>query len=74
MVSFKGIYDGKKVYPTEPIRENKKYKVIITFVEEIINDQDDSTIRDFGSPPQAALEFWDNAREDIYQDYLLPIK
>ncbi len=73
MISVKGIYDGKKVYPTEAIKGTKKYKVIITFVEEI-NENEEKDIRFFGANTDAALEFWDSPEEDIYQDYLTPSK
>jgi hypothetical protein len=69
MLSIKGIYDGKKVYPTEAIKDTKKYKVIITFVEEITENEEES-LRSFGTHTNAALEFWNNPEEDIYQDYL----
>jgi len=70
MLSINGIYDGKSIYPTNVIKDNKKYKVIITFVEELDNvESEEIDMRNFGSN-QASLEFWDNPREDIYQDYL----
>ena len=34
MVAIQGIYDGHNFYATEKVPTNKKYKVIITFVEE----------------------------------------
>ena len=70
MLSVTGIYDGKNIYPLNAINERKKYKVIITFVEELENTTtEDSDIRNFGAS-HASLEFWDNPGEDIYQDYL----
>ncbi len=69
MLSVKGIYDGKKIYPTESIKEAKKYKVIITFLEEI-NDDEEKHLRSFGANTNAALDFWNNPEEDVYQDYL----
>jgi hypothetical protein len=70
MLSVTGIYDGKNIYPLNAINERKKYKVIITFVEELANTTtEDSDIRNFGSG-HASLDFWDNPEEDIYQDYL----
>lgn len=69
MLSIKGIYDGEKIYPTESISEGKKYKVIITFLEEI-KDEEEKHLRGFGANANAALDFWKNPAEDIYQDYL----
>jgi hypothetical protein len=70
MLSVTGIYDGKNIYPTDVINERKKYKVIITFVEELdAQEAEESDIRNFGTT-HASLEFWDNPQEDIYQDYL----
>jgi hypothetical protein len=69
MFSVPGIYDGKNVYPIETIIENKKYKVIITFVEELDPIQVDNFIRDFGAD-SSAFSFWESKEEDIYQDYL----
>ena len=48
----------------------KKYKVMITFVEELENtESEESDIRIFGTN-HASLAFWDDPKEDIYQDYL----
>jgi hypothetical protein len=69
MLSVKGIYDGIKIYPTEPLKEDRKYKVIITFLEEI-KDEEEKDLRSFGSSANAALDFWSNPGEDVYQDYL----
>ncbi|MCD6012099.1 MAG: hypothetical protein K0Q79_1961 [Flavipsychrobacter sp.] len=71
MVSVAGIYDGKNIHPLSEINDRKKYKVIITFVEELENtDAEDSDIRNFGTT-HASLDFWDNPEEDLYQDYLI---
>jgi hypothetical protein len=35
MLSVNGIYDGKSVKITDIITEKKKYKVVITFIEEL---------------------------------------
>jgi hypothetical protein len=69
MLSVKGIYDGKKVVPLEEIKATKKYKLIITFVEEIGDEEEDEAIRNFASPTDS-FQFWEDPREDIYQDYL----
>ena len=69
MISFNGIYDGKKITPLEKITSKKKYKVIITFVEELNDKNDIATVRNFASQTEA-LDFWNDAGEDLYQDYL----
>lgn len=70
MLSVTGIYDGKSIFPTEAIREQRKYKVIITFVEELDNvEAEELGMRNFGTN-NASLEFWNDPKEDIYQDYL----
>lgn len=66
MLSVNGIYDGKNVKLTDTVNEKKKYRVIVTFIEEI--DQE-SELRDF-SGQTGGFEFWNDEREDIYQDYL----
>ena len=71
MLSIPGIYDGKGIYPTTEINDHRKYKVIITFVEELDNTEaEELNIRNFGAN-HSSLAFWDNPKEDIYQDYLI---
>lgn len=67
MLAIKGIYDGKKIIPLEALPENKKYKILITFLEEFDNDEE---IRDFSSQSDA-FSFWNDEKENIYQDYIL---
>ena len=70
MLSVSGIYDGKSIYPTNVITDKKKYKVIITFVEELDKvAAEEVDIRNFGAS-HSSLDFWNNPEEDIYQDYL----
>ncbi len=72
MLSVPGIYDGKSIYPTDVINDHRKYKVIITFVEELDNTEaEELNIRNFGAN-HTSLEFWNDPKEDIYQDYLIP--
>ena len=71
MLSVKGIFNGKIIYPTEAITNLKKHKVIITFLEEI-KDEEEKHLRGFGANTNAALDFWNNTEEDVYQD--LPTK
>ena len=69
MIALRGIYDGKSIRILDKVTEKKKFKVIITFLEEI--DQNDEELRSFSSQTKG-LEFWNDSREDIYQDYLEP--
>jgi hypothetical protein len=66
MNAIRGIYDGEKFIPLENFSEKKKYKVVITFLEEIDEDED---LRDFSAQTDA-FSFWADEREDLYQDYL----
>lgn len=66
MLTVEGIYDGKQFIVLEKVPFRKSYKVIITFIEEI--DAPDE-VRDFSSQADG-LDFWDDEREDLYQDYL----
>ena len=66
MLAIKGFYNGKEILPLEDLPKKKKYKIIITFLEEI---DDDIDIRDFTSSADS-FTFWNNQKEDIYQDYL----
>lgn len=67
MIAIKGIYDGKKIIPLESLPENKKFKILITLLEEFDNDEE---IRNFTSQ-EDAFSFWNNDKENIYQDYIL---
>ncbi len=67
MLSIKGIYDGERIRLLEKLPGKKKYKVVITFLEEL---EDDDEIRAFTSQSEA-FSFWDDEREDIYQDLLI---
>lgn len=69
MFTVQGIYDGHQVKITEQVPE-KKYKVIVTFLEEI--ETEEEKVREFTSNTES-FDFWENAAEDIYQDYLISI-
>ena len=62
MLAIKGIYDGDQVKLLNRPPQKKKYKVIVTFVEEI---NEDSELRDFASKTDG-LDFWLDENEDIY--------
>jgi hypothetical protein len=67
MFALKGIYDGKLVKLLDAPLENKHYKVIVTFVEEI--DSEDEELRAFSAQTEG-LDFWKCEEEDLYQDYI----
>ena len=67
MLAVRGIYDGKSVKLLDKLTVRKKYKVVVTFLEEI--EPTDEELRDFTSQT-AGLSFWEDPREDIYQDFL----
>ena len=70
MLSVTGIYDGQHILLTETLNEHKKFKVIVTFVEELEKDEaSDIELSNFGRN-KAAFDFWNDPAEDIYQDYL----
>jgi hypothetical protein len=71
MLSIEGIFDGKQVRFLEKITNKKKYKVVVTFLEEIKSDE--GYLRNFTAQTKG-IEFWENKDEDIYQDYLKPKK
>jgi hypothetical protein len=67
MLAVHGIYDGKTVKITDRITEKKKYKVVVTFIEEL--QLVDNDLRNFAAQTKG-LDFWEDSREDIYQDYI----
>ena len=67
MFAVNGIYDGKTVMITDRITEKKKYKVVVTFIEEL--QPKDYDMRDFSAQTKG-LDFWEDPKEDLYQDYV----
>jgi hypothetical protein len=67
MLSINGIFDGLSIKFFGEMPVKKPYKVIVTFVEEIT--EDDSDLRNFSAQTQG-LDFWEVKEEDLYQDYL----
>ncbi len=65
MLAIQGIYNGTHIVPLEALPV-KKYKIIITFVEEIDDTED---IRPLLAQ-NAAFDFWNDPREDLYEEYL----
>lgn len=71
MEAVRGVFDGKNIIATDKITTKKKYKVIITFIEEIddAKGHPDEESRNFSAQTDG-LSFWQDEREDLYQDYL----
>jgi hypothetical protein len=70
MVAVKGIYDGKRVRLLGDAPSRNKYKVVVTFLEEVDTDEE---ARDFAAQTNA-FDFWYDDREDLYQDFLVKLK
>ncbi len=70
MQAIKGIFNGKTIIALEKFPTKKKHKVVITFLEEVSEEEE---IRTFASSSNA-FSFWEDEREDLYQDYLKKVK
>ena len=66
METIQALFDGTNFIPLEKVPVSKKYRVIITFVEEIDETEE---IRNLSAQTDS-FSFWEDTREDIYQDYL----
>ena len=71
MEAVHGIFDGENIIATDPISTKKKFKVVITFLEEIDEtvEHAEEESRNFAAQTDG-LSFWQDEREDVYQDYL----
>lgn len=71
MLAVKGIFNGRSFRLLEKLPQisRRKYKVIITFIEEV-KDGEENELRNFTSQSDA-FDFWNNTSENIYQDYLI---
>ncbi len=69
MLAVNGVYNGETIELLSPVPKDKKYKVIVTFIEEI-SSKEQQLIRDFGENSNG-FDFWLNENEDLYQDYLV---
>ncbi len=66
MLTVEGIYDGKQFVVSERFPKEKRFKVIVTFLEELDETEE---LRDF-TARNDSFEFWNHSREDLYQDFL----
>ncbi|MBK6997013.1 MAG: hypothetical protein KA138_05730 [Saprospiraceae bacterium] len=67
MLAIPAIYEGGKFFPLEEMPAKGKFKVIITFIEAIDDEED---VRNFAAQTDA-FSFWESEEEDIYQDFLV---
>lgn len=67
MFAIKGIFDGTSIIPIDKIPYQKKTRVVITFIDEPYDELD--LVREITSNPDG-FDFWNDEKEDIYQDYL----
>ena len=68
MLAIKGIYNGETFIPLDSFPQKKKFKVVITFIEEIPKNENED-LRNF-SEQTDGLSFWEDERENLYQEYL----
>ena len=64
--TIEGYYDGKRIVPLAKIHNDKHYRVKITFLEELSPDEEAR----IAASHSDAFEFWNDPRENLYQDYL----
>lgn len=70
MVAVKGVFDGTTVRLLEQVDVPPNSYVIVTFVEDVSQAE---PIREMTSNPNG-FEFWEDPKEDVYQDYLRNFK
>lgn len=61
MLAVRRIYDGKSVRIIDRITEKKRYRVVVTFIEEL--SQNDNDLRDF-SAQTSGLDFWEDSKQE----------
>ncbi len=66
METIEGYYDGKQILPLTKIRDPRHRRVKITLLEELTEEEE---IR-LSTAHSNAFEFWEDPREDLYQDYI----
>jgi hypothetical protein len=66
MQTIEGYFDGERIVPLGKIPRSKHYRVRITLLEELSPEEE---IR-LASSHSDAFEFWNDPKEDLYQDCL----
>jgi len=66
--TIEGIYDGKDIFPLEEIQTKSKYRVIITFLEEI---EEPDGFEDLKLHSEKVFQkLWENEDNEIWASYL----
>ena len=77
MLAIKGLYDGKKIQPLEPITTEDPYIVVIPFIEPVSRKREDEMLREVRSEEDedrrrfwASFGSWEDDRraEEIIED------
>ena len=77
MLAIKGIYDGKKIQPLEPITTKDPHVVVITFIEPVSKSQEDEMLREArNKEDEDSRRFWssfgswedDRTADEIIED------
>gem|GEM_PF-697398 len=66
METIEGFYDGQRILPLTKIQDHRHRRVRITLLEELTEEEE---IR-LAASHSDAFTFWEDPREDIYQDYI----
>jgi len=66
METIEGYYDGTHILPLVKIQDHRHRRVKITMLEELTEEEE---IR-LATSHSDAFEFWEDPREDLYQDYI----
>ena len=68
MLSVNGIYDGEKISLFEKIKIGSPRRVIVTFLDETLNEENIIKEIYINAEKSAAFEFLKEPEEDIYSD------
>jgi hypothetical protein len=68
MQTIEGYFDGEKIVPLSKMPSQVHRRVSITLLEELTPEEE---IR-LAASHSDAFEFWNDPKEDIYQDYVKP--
>lgn len=66
MQTIEGYFDGKRIVPLAKMPDSHHRRVKITLLEEISPEEETR----LAASHSDAFEFWNDHREDLYQDYL----
>ena len=70
MTTIKGIYQNGEIILLEEVQHKRPQKILITFLDEEIQLEEDQIRTLSQAQPEAFLkEYLNDEREDLYQDY-----